>query len=112
MAPLSLGSHTTAAARQALSATHGESFAGWFPDLHCVRATNAAHESQPSTRQATMRQNEARELVPLDQTELTQIEGGGPTNCIGTYDEDGNLIGTCTDPSGVLSKLLGGGRPY
>ena len=59
-----------------------------------------------------MRQNEVRELVPLEQPELTQIDGGGPTNCIGTYDEDGNLIGTCTDPSGVLTKLLGGGRPY
>ena len=59
-----------------------------------------------------MDHTEARDLITLTESESTEIEGGGPTSCIGTYDEEGNLIGTCTDPTGVLSQLLGGGRPY
>jgi hypothetical protein len=59
-----------------------------------------------------MQQSSAGALTALTEREVTEIDGGGPTQCIGTYDEDGNLIGTCTDPSGVLSQLLGGGRPY
>ena len=59
-----------------------------------------------------MRHIDTKNLTELSSIEAVTIDGGGPTNCIGTYDEDGNLIGTCTDPSGVLSQLLGGGRPY
>jgi hypothetical protein len=54
-----------------------------------------------------MRQNDEQDLVVLTPSEVQATDGGGPTNCMGTYDEDGNLIGTCTDPTGALTKLLG-----